>query len=327
MLRTAGTVAALWRYPVKSMQGEALEAAPLGPDGVLGDRAYAVVDAETGHVASAKHPGKWGALYACRATFVEPPRVDAALPSVAITLPDGRRVRSGDPDVDAALSDALGRAVRLMAAGPLAGDGAGPGAPLPPAVRLRETDRTPLDELDDAPAAVIREEPITLAAPAATFFDVAPVHVLTTATLAALAARAPASRFDVRRFRPNIVVQPDAPARGEGPAFDENDWIGGTLVLSPDAGRPPEAGAPVADRPVRLAIIDPTPRCVVTTLGGGDLPHDTDVLRTVARSNAAESLTLAPGVRFPGVAGVYAVVADAGWLRCGDRLDLHALAE
>lgn len=87
-------------------------------------------------------------------------------------------------------------------------------------------------------------------------------------------------------------------------------------------GRTLARGAPRGASWVRLAVIDPTPRCVVTTLGAGDLPRDTDVLRNVAQANAADSLTLAPGVRFPGVAGVYATVTEDGWLPCGDCLHI-----
>jgi hypothetical protein len=304
--RPAGAVAALWRYPVKSMQGEALDEARLGAAGVVGDRAYAVVEVGTGRVASAKHPRKWGALFACRARFVAPPRAGAPPPAVAVTLPDGERVVSDDRGVHAALSRALGRAVRLVAA---AAPGAGPGAVGPG--RLRETDRTPPGA--DAPAAV-RDEPLALAAPPGTFFDVAPVHLLATTTLAALAARAPASRVDVRRFRPNVLVRPPAPPPADAP-FVENDWIGSLVG-------PADAGGPAPRAPARLAVIDPTPRCLVTTLGAGDLPADPEVLRTVLRANAAASRTLAPGTRFAGVAGVYAVVTADGWLRRGDALEL-----
>ncbi len=62
-----GTIATLWRYPVKSMRGEELNSAEITTRGLRGDRAYAVIDAETGKVASAKHPKKWGRLFDCRA--------------------------------------------------------------------------------------------------------------------------------------------------------------------------------------------------------------------------------------------------------------------
>ncbi len=123
-------IEAPWRYSVKSMQGESLAAAAVGAAGLLGDRAYAVVDAATGRVASAKHPRVWGALLACRATFVEPPSPGGPAAPVCVTLPDGARVRSEAPGVHAALSALLGRAVRLVTTQER--DGApGPVAPAP----------------------------------------------------------------------------------------------------------------------------------------------------------------------------------------------------
>src|SRR5919108_2313349 len=89
-----GRVEALWRFPVKSMLGEELDAADLGEGGVVGDRAYALVDRETGKVASAKHPKLWPDLLACRAAFVEPPRRGEKAPPVQIDLADGNSVRS-----------------------------------------------------------------------------------------------------------------------------------------------------------------------------------------------------------------------------------------
>jgi uncharacterized protein YcbX len=55
-----GTVSELWRYPVKSMRGERLTESEVTEAGLVGDRAYALVDAETGKVCSAKHPRLWG---------------------------------------------------------------------------------------------------------------------------------------------------------------------------------------------------------------------------------------------------------------------------
>ena len=89
-----GTIRALWRYPVKSMLGEDLDAVDLSEDGVVGDRAYALRDKETGKVASAKHPRLWPNLLACRAAFVEATRPDEELPTVQIELADGNEVLS-----------------------------------------------------------------------------------------------------------------------------------------------------------------------------------------------------------------------------------------
>jgi uncharacterized protein YcbX len=113
-----GTVVALWRYPVKSMLGEELNASALGRRGLLGDRVYAIVDPETGKVASAKHPKKWPHLFDCRAAFVEPPGSSEELPPVRVTLPDGRITRSDDAGFNEAISAMLGRSGKLQMAVP-----------------------------------------------------------------------------------------------------------------------------------------------------------------------------------------------------------------
>lgn len=283
MDETAGMVAALWRYPVKSMQGEELDAAEVTPRGIPGDRAYAVVDRETGLVASAKHPRRWGRLFECRATFVESLRPGGPLPPVRIELPDGAVVESTRHDVDRVLSRALGREVTLT--------------PEAPAKPEREADRTP----PDAPRGeeVIRREAMALAAPAGTFFDYGVLHVLTTSTLDRLRELYPAGRFEAARFRPNLVVAP----AGDGAEFVENAWLARKLRVGTE---------------VRLEGVDPTPRCVVTTLAQGDLPRDPEILRTLARHTRAASVTLAPGIVFPAVAGIYAAVLREGIVRRGD---------
>ena len=84
-----GAVASTWRYPVKSMLGEELNATEIGNRGVLGDRAYALVDGSDGKVATAKNPRKWPNLFQFRAAFVEPPRIHGKPTPVRITFPDG----------------------------------------------------------------------------------------------------------------------------------------------------------------------------------------------------------------------------------------------
>jgi len=281
-----GAIASLWRYPVKSMQGEEAREAVLTERGLRGDRAFAVQERATGHIASAKHPRKWSPLFACRAEYVEAPQPDCALPSVRITLPDGAVIDSDDPNVDAVLSRALGREVTLLAE--------------PPVELTREADRSPVD----APASQdIRQETMAFAAPG-TFFDYAPLHLLTIATLARLQALYPEGRFEARRFRPNLLIATEADAGG----FIENAWLKRSLRIGTE---------------VRLHLIDPCPRCIVTTLAQGDLPRDTEILRTIAQYNAVASATLAPGVVLPAVAGVYANVTEDGWLRCGDPVWLE----
>lgn len=287
-LQRAGAILSLWRYPVKSMQGEDLAGALLGERGALGDRAYAVLDHETGHIASAKHPRKWARLFACRAAYAEDPRPDRPLPPVLITLPDGAVLSSAQPDIDQALSRALGRDVALIAHAP-------PRA-------TREANRAPID----APGGQeeIREEQIGLAAPAGTFFDYAALHILTAATLDRLRAAYPSGRFEVRRFRPNLVVAID----GGASEFVENSWPGRALAIGGSA---------------ELYVLDPCPRCVVTTLAQGDLPRDPGILRAIGRHSSAASATLAPGALLSAVAGVYARVRRAGVVRRGDVVRLE----
>ena len=58
MATEMGKVASLWRYPMKSMSGEELAEAELTEYGLLGDRAYALIDVTEGKAATAKNPGQ-----------------------------------------------------------------------------------------------------------------------------------------------------------------------------------------------------------------------------------------------------------------------------
>src|ERR1051325_5456238 len=95
-----GSIGSLWRYPVKSMMGEELNAAEVTERGLLGDRAYALVDSSDGKAATAKNPRKWPHLFDFRATFVEPTRSAAKVPPVRIVLPDGTAVTSDQGDLN-----------------------------------------------------------------------------------------------------------------------------------------------------------------------------------------------------------------------------------
>lgn len=167
MTRTlVGKIVSLWRYPVKSMLGERLEAVELTPTGLLGDRAYALWDLQTQRIASAKNPKKWSKLLGFQAKFVESPQPRQSIPPVRFTLPDGNDVTSTDGNIDTILSQALGRDVRLLDTVPA----------------------TPsLDQYwPDLEGAAQRDTITELFMPADTFFDSCPVHAITTATLARL---------------------------------------------------------------------------------------------------------------------------------------------
>ena len=118
MSEAVGAIAALWRFPVKSMPGERLDMADVTERGIVGDRAYALIETETGKVVSAKNPRLGPAMLGCRAEFTESPREGEQPPPVRITLPDGKSSTSDAPDVDAMLSGCLGRDVTLARAAP-----------------------------------------------------------------------------------------------------------------------------------------------------------------------------------------------------------------
>lgn len=123
----SGRVAALWRFPVKSMRGERLDRSEITVNGLPGDRAYALVDQETQRVVSAVDFKRYPNLFAFRARYEAPPQAGRPLPAVTIELPDGREVRSDSPDADGLISEQLGCAVRLVRSGEAAGqEGNGP---------------------------------------------------------------------------------------------------------------------------------------------------------------------------------------------------------
>lgn len=279
-----GSVVSLWRYPVKSMLGEELNASNVTERGLLGDRAYALVDRADGKIASAKNPRKWPRMFEFRAALAADADPGASLPAVRITLPDGDLVTSAQADHDERLSRALDRAVTLHAAEP--GEhqpAAGPSRGHP--AGTAEEYWPDMDGLD------YRNTVTDFELPQGTFFDCAAVHVLTTATLDQLREFFPGGRFEVRRFRPNIVVDTSEHRSG----FAEDAWIGHTIRIGDQ---------------VRLSITGPCPRCVMTTLAQADLPKDSGILRTAAQHNGVN-------------VGVYASVAHGGKIRHGDPIWLE----
>ena len=272
MLTAAGSVVSLWRYPIKSMLGEELNTTSIADGSLLGDRSFALVDSETGKVVSAKNPRKWPRLFEFRAAFVESPLTGTDLPPVRVTLPDGKMLVTGQDNFNQVISQALERDVTLN----------------------RAALQTPsLEEFWPEVEGIAYNNVVTdEAMPANTFFDLAPIHILTTSTIERLKELYPQGRFEIRRFRPNIVIE----AANAEKDFVENAWVGQTLAIGDE---------------VLLKITAPCPRCVMTTLPQGDLPRDLGILRTAAKYNQAH-------------VGVYATVLRGGTIRRGDTLKLQA---
>lgn len=287
---TAGRITSIWRYPVKSMRGERLTEAAIGELGLHADRTWAVRDTETDATTSAK---RLPALLWCTARYAQDPPPDAGpghAPEVIIGFPDGTEVSSADPGVHEQLSRYLDHPVELRALPPIERREQYR-APMATKTDLRTIfgleDHEPLPDLSMFPVRKLAEIS-RYATPVGSYVDAYPVHILTEQSLATMAALAPGSDFDIRRFRPTIVV--DSPSGSDQPEWD---WCGGTLQ------------APRAE----LQPLIPTIRCVMPSHEQPELKRDKEITRTIA-AHSRRCL------------GVYGTVTRAGKLAEGDVLQL-----
>lgn len=282
-----GSVAALWRFPAKSMGGEQLQSVEISARGVIGDRTYGLIDRDTGRVVSAKSVKLFPTVLECKAAFIEEPRAGRDLPPVQILMPNGMRVRSDSSDVDQILSGYFERNVTLQRAAPddFTIDSYQPDKDMAVPQKLG--------------SALFAEMGLASPVLAGSFFDLFPLSVMTSSTLARLHELRPWSQFDQRRFRMNVIVET------EQAGFIENHWVARALDLGEGA---------------RISVTIPDPRCVMLTLPQEGLPKDMDILRTLAIHNKVQvaSIGLLP------CAGVYAVVARTGTVRIGDRVQLSS---
>ena len=281
------------------MGGERLDQAVVTQRGVLGDRAYALIDKATAKVVSAKSIKLFPDMFALKAAFVEAPKLDCDLPPVRISLPDGRSVSSDGGDVDDILSDYFGRSVVLAQTAPedFTLDQYKPDLEGPDVEGAESAEDQSKFVTQKLGAALFAELGIESPVLAGAFFDVFPLSVLTSSTLATLSELRPQTRFDERRFRMNVTIR-----TGQA-GFPENDWIGHQLALGDE---------------VRAKVAMPDARCVMTTLAQDELPRDIEVLKTLARHNRIQ---VGERGRYP-CAGVYAVVLTPGTIRVGDPATL-----
>jgi len=276
------------RYPVKSLGGELLDSVQIGPRGLPGDRAWAVRDEVRGGIRGAK---KIPELMRLRARYPEPPAAEGSS-AAEIRLPDGTAISTSDPDVGERLSKALGHAVTLWPLLPASAvEHYRRGAPshddLEQELRaiFGRAEDEPLPDLSVFPPEILEFE-----SPPGTYFDAFPLLLLSESSLRTLQERRPQSRFDVRRFRPNLLLD-----TGAGDGFPEEAWCGERLRVG---------GA-------LLRVRVPCPRCVMTTHGFEDLPRDPAVMRALVQESR-------------GNLGVYAEVEEPGPVAAGDVVTLAA---
>ena len=304
-----GTVQQIWRYPVKSMAGEKLSGCTVGALGIPGDRGWAVRDEEKSEI---KTGTRIPLLMQCESRYREEPG-DENIPHVKITFPDGSSVASDNPDVNARLSFVLGKQVKLWPRQPASNkehyrrpgaaarviaplmDLPGFRALLPTITKLPSIDatlRAGFSRTADEPVPDISNLPKELfqfTSPLGTYFDAFPIHVLTTASLAVMSQANPAADWNLRRFRPNFLVETVDGLEG----LVESEWAGRTLRIGS----------------VDVKCEMPAVRCGMTTNAQKQLPKDNSVLRTIVKE-ANQNL------------GVYANVIKSGQVSEGDRVEL-----
>jgi uncharacterized protein YcbX len=245
-------VVAINRYPVKSFQGNSCEFAPIDIDGLRGDRGWGVRDVKAGKILTARRAPQ---LLLASATLN-----DAGEPQVR--LPTGVTCDGPGSTTDAALSDWLGKPVELVRA-----------TDMPPATAEFFADAT-----DDS------SEAIEWTMPENRFVDAAPLLILTTASLRTASKLYADGDWNVRRFRPNLLVE----APGDG--WVEDEWCDGRTIAIGDATVTP---------------LQPCVRCTMVTRPQPEIPEDRDIFRALARNHR-------------GNFGVWATVSTPGTVRIDD---------
>lgn len=281
----AGRVSQLTRYPFKSMLGEPLDVAKIDVRGLSGDRAYALIDEESGKIVSVKRPRRWARMFKLTAFTGD----DG---NVRVRLSSGESLRADDPALADRLSEFFERRVRVASVPPK-------GASFDE-VWEREL-KGGIDPYFDLPTRIEDGEEMIdgggFMHKLGHFANFGAIHLVTTGSTRRLSELAPESRFEPSRFRANIVIE--TPEAG----FVENGWVGRTLQIGE----------------VELAVTLPVPRCVMTTLKQGDAPADRGVLKAITQHNRIDIGGL--GASYPCV-GVYANIAREGMVKVGDPVRL-----
>jgi len=246
-----GTIAELWRYPVKSMLGERVPELLITPAGAVGDRAWALREPTSGRIASAK---KYPRLLAFRAAYESEPTPEVP-GRIRIKAPDGRQFAPDDEDASALVSKIVGAPLQFESC----------------AGAVERTGIDPETVFGDVPVGELKPEwtpetmPDYFQLMSGSFLEIGPLFLVTSGSIEHLRTlQGGTARIDRRRFRPNIYV--DSVRAGRG--FVEDGWLGKTLMLG---------------QQVELDQFQPTLWCVTSTLAQEDLPRDLSILRTAAQ--------------------------------------------
>ncbi len=287
-MSVVGTVAEIWRYPVKSMHGEQLQSSSISPRGVPGDRGWAVRDESIGEIRGAKKIPK---LMMCSARYIEEPTTDS-IPDVEITLPSGKTLLTSDSIANERLSEFLDREVTLWPIQPASDSDHYRRVELLDSAEkvmafLDRQEGDPVPELVGIPDELVQEIN-EFATPRGTYFDLANLHLLTTSTLRRLSQVNAAVTFDVRRFRPKVLIATSDDEQG----FVEFEWSGQQMHIG---AVPIDCGAP-------------TIRCGMTAHQQLKLPKEPGVLRTIVQEGQN--------------VGIYADSRGTGEIKVGDAVTI-----
>lgn len=293
-------VSKLYRYPVKSMGAEPMDTAQICSTGFVGDRRYAIQETSNNIICSAKMLNKFGSLLEFSARYLNEPTLNGPLPPVEITFPDGRKMTSQQPELNPALSKAFGVEVQLIhqahqgaEADMLWGVTEGHAA-------TQWTNDRKIGEEDGKDKVRFKlAEAVPDIEEYDTFFDLSPIHLVTTSTLKYFEMKAPGINFDPMRFRPNIVL--------EGPfvGLAEQQWSGKQISFGE----------------VVLNVDYPTVRCGMPTLPQRrlGLGKSRETIQAIARHNTIEVEALGPGPW--ACVGAYARIISHGNLGVGVEMD------
>lgn len=285
-------VAEVWRYPVKSMGGEQIADADVGLMGIPFDRGWAVRDEKAGAIRSARYIPR---LLMCSARYLSGTNA-GLVPHVEITLPDGSTVCSDDTLVNRKLSDALGRDLTLWSLKPpneIEHLRLGPNALITGdansewRMQFGLQDDEPMPDFSAMSPTLLREL-AELASPRGTYFDAFPFNIITTSSIRHLQEHLPGVDLDVRRFRPNLLID-DV---GAGHAVIERQWLGRTIRV----------GA------AEFNVVMEAPRCtMIAAEQPGGIVRNSTITRTIVRE-MKQSIS------------AYCEVRQAGMIRIGDTL-------
>ncbi|HEU0196315.1 MAG TPA: MOSC N-terminal beta barrel domain-containing protein, partial [Nevskiaceae bacterium] len=221
-----GRIGGLWRYPVKSLGGEALQRARIDETGIIGDRRWALKNRRSGELVNCK---VLTALLTIGAAYAEEPAPGYGVAHAVITLPDGRHLRTSDPSTNGAISAIAGQPLELWPLlTPSHTDHYRLRRPFTPEVTKQRMGLKPDDPYPDFSAyePEMIQELQYFFSPRGSYKDAYPLHYVTSAALKTLASYHPGLDVDPRRFRPNFYIEG---VDMEG--FPELKWKGFDLII------------------------------------------------------------------------------------------------